>query len=72
MTINSHTAGPDTRHAATASISLSKMAHGIVSMLARIGGKAHSAMKTLQMPPDAVDALEHERPSACPDWFPAL
>ncbi len=64
MTVNSHTAGPDTRHAATASISLSKMAHGFVSILARFGTNAHSAMKTLQMSPDAVDALEHERPSA--------
>lgn len=49
MTFNSHTAGPDTRHAATASTSLSKMAHGFVSILARIGAKAHSALKSLQM-----------------------
>ncbi|WP_254694185.1 DUF1127 domain-containing protein [Sulfitobacter sp. SK012] len=49
MTVNSHTGGPDTGHAATASISLSKMAHGFVSMLARIGVKAHSIVKSLQM-----------------------
>lgn len=49
MTVNSHTAGPDTRHAATASTSFSKIAHSFVSLLAWIGAKAHSALKSLQM-----------------------
>ena len=35
MAFNSHTAGPDTGHAATALTSLSKMAHGFVSILVR-------------------------------------
>lgn len=49
MAFNSDTAGSDTRHATTATISLSKMAHSFVSILARIGAKAHSAVKSLQM-----------------------
>ncbi|WP_236939978.1 DUF1127 domain-containing protein [Falsihalocynthiibacter arcticus] len=49
MTVNSHTAGPEGRHAVTATISLSKMAHGFVSILAPIGAKAHSVLKSLQM-----------------------
>ncbi|WP_254693246.1 DUF1127 domain-containing protein [Sulfitobacter sp. SK011] len=49
MAFNSHTAGPDTGHAATALTSLSKMAHGFVSILVRFMAKAHSAMRTLQM-----------------------
>jgi uncharacterized protein YjiS (DUF1127 family) len=49
MAINSDMAGSDTRHAATVKISLSKMAHGFASVLARIGAKAHSALKSLQM-----------------------
>jgi uncharacterized protein YjiS (DUF1127 family) len=49
MAFNSDTVGSDTRHAATATISLSKMAHSFVSILARIGAKAHSALKSLQM-----------------------
>ncbi|MGJ8570837.1 MAG: DUF1127 domain-containing protein [Hoeflea sp.] len=49
MTVNLHTAGPDGRHAITASISLSKIAHGFLSILARFGAKAKSALKALQM-----------------------
>jgi uncharacterized protein YjiS (DUF1127 family) len=49
MAFNSDMIGSDTRHAAAASTSLSKMAHGFVSILARIGAKAHSALKFLQM-----------------------
>ena len=49
MTVNSHTAGPEGRRAVIATISLSKMAHGFASILARIGARAHSALKSLQM-----------------------
>lgn len=49
MTVNSHTAGPDGRHAVTASISLSKIAHSFLSILAWFGTKAKSTLKALQM-----------------------
>jgi uncharacterized protein YjiS (DUF1127 family) len=49
MTVNSHTAGPDGRHAVAASISISMIAHGFLSILARIGAKAKSALNALQM-----------------------
>ena len=49
MTINPNTVGPYTRHAATVSISMSKVAHSFVSVLARIGGKSYSALKSLQI-----------------------
>ena len=53
MTVNSHMAGPDGRQAVTASISLSKTAHGFLSVMARIGSKAManatSALRALQM-----------------------
>ena len=49
MTVNSHTAGPDGRHAVTASISLSKIAHSFLSILAWFGAKAKSTLKALQM-----------------------
>ncbi len=49
MAFSSDTARSDTRHAATATISLSKLAHSFVSILARVRAKAHSALKSLQM-----------------------
>lgn len=49
MTINPNTAGPHTRHAGTVSITLSKVAHGIASILVQFGARAHSALKSLQM-----------------------
>ena len=49
MTFNSHTAGPDSRRASTVSISMSKMAHGFVSILERFGTKAKSVLNALQM-----------------------
>lgn len=52
MTVSSQTAGPDNRQTASASISLSKNAHGLLSLLVRFGGKAivkaHSALNTIQ------------------------
>jgi hypothetical protein len=49
MALNSDVVGSKTRHAATATISLSKMAHSFVLILTRIGAKSHSALKPLQM-----------------------
>ncbi|MFK7875186.1 MAG: DUF1127 domain-containing protein [Paracoccaceae bacterium] len=53
MTVNSHMAEPNSRQAVTASISLSKTAHGFLSVMARIGSKAMvkatSALRALQM-----------------------
>lgn len=49
MTVNSHMVGPDTRDAAAASITLPKIAHGFVSVLARFGDKSRSALRLLQM-----------------------
>lgn len=49
MTVNSHTARPDGGHGITASIFLSKGARGLRTILARIGAKAKSALKALQM-----------------------
>jgi uncharacterized protein YjiS (DUF1127 family) len=39
----------NSRQAITAEISLSKIAHGILSILARFGAKAKSTLKALQM-----------------------
>ncbi len=49
MTVNSQTAGPDGRHAVTASISLSKIAHSLLSILARFRAEAKFALRALQM-----------------------
>jgi len=42
-------AEPNGRHAVTAAISLSKIAHGFLSILAWFGAKAKSALKAMQM-----------------------
>ena len=49
MTVNSHTAGSEGRYTVTATISLSKIAHSFLSILARIGAKAKSVLNALQM-----------------------
>ena len=49
MTVNSQTAGPDGTHAVTASIYLSKIAHSVLSILARLRAKAKFVLRALQM-----------------------
>jgi uncharacterized protein YjiS (DUF1127 family) len=49
MTFNSLTVRPENRYAATAFNFLSKYAHRFLSMLAWLGGKANSALKTMQV-----------------------
>ena len=49
MTVNSHAVGPENRYAATAFNFLLKNSHRFLSMLAWLGGKANSALKTMQV-----------------------
>jgi uncharacterized protein YjiS (DUF1127 family) len=49
MTVNLHTAGPDSRQAVNTLISMSKIERGFLSMLARFGVKAKSTLKAVQM-----------------------
>ena len=48
MTVNSHSVGPDGRHGVIATNSMSKIAHGFLSILARFGVKAKSTLKAIQ------------------------
>jgi hypothetical protein len=48
---------------------VAKMAHSFVSILVRI--TKHIPALKLSARPDVVHPREHERPSACPDRYPA-
>ena len=49
MTVNSPTVRPENRYPATAFNFLSKNSHRFLSMLAWLGSKAKSALKTMQV-----------------------